>query len=118
VIDYIDRLSKMKEEVANMGLDPTVRHRAEDGVLSIGGDEGIIIGCTDEAAYQVRGGGERGGGGGENAGAAGAAHEVEGTHAVDELVPKSLKGGSVLDDFSCMLNQVRSYPLLCTFSYI
>lgn len=38
-------------QVAAKGLDPTVQYRSDDGVLSIGGAGGIIVGCTDASSY-------------------------------------------------------------------
>lgn len=51
VIDFMTRLERIKRQVAEMGLDPSVAHRTSDGVLYIGGPDGIIIGCTDASAY-------------------------------------------------------------------
>lgn len=51
VLDFMGRMAAIREEVKSMGLDPTIQHRADDGVLFIGGEGGIILGCTDASAY-------------------------------------------------------------------
>lgn len=48
--DFMRRLEGMKEEVVKAGGDPTVHH-LEDGIIALGGEDGVIVGCTDATLY-------------------------------------------------------------------
>eukprot|EP01051_Picozoa_sp_SAG22_P002302 SAG22_NODE_101_length_20519_cov_15.588002_18_plen_541_part_00 len=102
VLDFIGRLDGVKHQVAAMGLDPTVRHRKDDGVLYIGGEDGIIIGCTDASAYIA--GITDAPSATVAAGLAAAASETL-AHAVDATAPEPLASGVVFQDYSVSLRQ-------------
>ena len=100
VVDFVGRLDAIKSKVAALGLDPTVHHRSEDGVLSIGGKGGIIIGCTDASKYLSPANPT-------TDKAAVVPDDSDSATRVDHAAPAHLRAGKVLGGYSASLLQTN-----------